>query len=277
MSKRIRLTAKEIETLEEEFSRLMRSADVVSDGKVSFSKTFELDGKATVIFSEFAWTKMQALIKHFDKEVAWHAIARRGDNNKYFIDNILVYPQTVTGATVTTDQEKYQNWLLGHEDDVFNNIRCQGHSHVNMGVTPSGVDLQFYDSILSQLDNDMFYIFMIWNKKGDKTIKIYDFLKNVLFETSDCEVKIQEEEIHGVTIEGVSEEEEKAMMASLREFRNKNISEAFVKEAKELVRPPEIKPMTNAFDDYMRSKFSARRPKYRYNGACFEDGFGMYY
>ena len=69
----------------------------------------------------------------------------------------------------------------------------QGHSHVNMSTTPSSVDTALYDQILDQLDDDMFYIFLIWNKKNDKTIKIYDMAKNVLFETSDITVSILSE------------------------------------------------------------------------------------
>ena len=39
----------------------------------------------------------------------------------------------------------------------------------------------------------MFYIFMIWNKRGDKTIRIYDNKENVFFDTNDCEVSIEED------------------------------------------------------------------------------------
>jgi hypothetical protein len=79
---------------------------------------------------------------------------------------------------------------MDHDDDVFNNIRMQGHSHVNMSVSPSGVDTSLYERILNQLDDTMFYIFLIWNKRGEKTVKIYDLAKNILFETSDVDVHI---------------------------------------------------------------------------------------
>ncbi len=193
MAKIIKLTPENIEEIKRAFNEAIQAAKL-SDGKISFSKSFSgIKREATVYFTELAWLKMQTLIKEFDKEVAWHGIAKRGDDaskDEYYITDILVYPQEVTGATVTTDQAKYQTWLMTHEDDVFNNIRMQGHSHVNMGTSPSSVDTALYDRILEQLDDTMFYIFMIWNKKGDKTIKIYDMAKNILFETSDCKVEI---------------------------------------------------------------------------------------
>lgn len=196
MSKMIKLTPECIAEIQEDFASILRGAKI-ADGKINYTKTFGyINRKATVFFSEIAWLKMQTLIREFDKEVAWHGVAYRGEDkskDEYYITDILVYPQEVTGATVNTDQEKYEMWLMTHEDDVFNNIRMQGHSHVNMGTTPSGVDTTHQEKILAQLDDDMFYIFMIWNKRGEKTIKIYDLAKNVLFDGTDVSVEIQDD------------------------------------------------------------------------------------
>lgn len=196
MAKIIKLTPEYLDELRADFEAALSNAKL-SDGKISFSKTFStVDRKATVLFSETAWFKMQLLIQSYDSEIGWHGLAFRGDDpekDEYIIKDILVYPQSVTGVTVTTDQDKYQEWLFSHDDDVFNNIRMQGHSHVNMSTNPSGVDTSLYDRILGQLDDDMFYIFLIYNKKGDKTYKIYDLKKNVLFETSDVTVKVVED------------------------------------------------------------------------------------
>lgn len=193
MSKNIKITDESLNEVRKAFEEAL-STGKFSDGKITFTKTLGIvNRKATVFFTELAWLKMQTLIREFDKEVAWHGIAKRGEDaskDEYYITDILVYPQEVTGATVSTDQEKYQMWLMNHDDEVFNNIRMQGHSHVNMGVTPSIVDTSLYDRILEQLDDDMFYIFMIWNKRKEKTIKIYDLAKNILFDTSDVTVEV---------------------------------------------------------------------------------------
>lgn len=197
MSKMIKLTPEYIEQCKEEFVTALTTGKF-SDGKVTFSRTLGvLDRKAKLYFTEVAWLKMKILVSDFDKEVAWHGIAHRGDEDKdeYFVTDILVYPQEVTGTTVTTDQEKYQTWLFEHDDEVFNNIRFQGHSHVMMGVTPSAVDNSLYERLLEQLDDEMFYIFMIINKKNDKHIKIFDMKKNVLFETTDVTVEVLDEQI----------------------------------------------------------------------------------
>lgn len=202
MAKIIKLTDEYKADMLEKFKKFIEDIKM-ADGKVNFSDTFSIPSrKASLCFSEKAWYKMHELVSHFDKEVAWHGTARRGDDaekDEYYIDDIFVYPQEVTGATVNTDQEKYQSWLYSLDDDTFSNLRMQGHSHVNMGTTPSGVDLTHQEKILEQLENDMFYIFLIWNKKDDRTIKIYDFAKNILFETSDIEVLVDEQDIGIIT------------------------------------------------------------------------------
>ena len=194
MAKIIKLTPEYLEEVRADFELALQGMKL-ADGKINFTKTFgTINRKATVFFTEMAWQKMQALVREFDKEVAWHGVARRGEDpekDEYIISDILVYPQEVTGATVTTDQVKYQMWLYDDENDaVFNDIRMQGHSHVNMSTTPSGVDTSLYERILDQMDDSTFYIFLIYNKRGEYTYKIYDMAKNVLFETADVTVQI---------------------------------------------------------------------------------------
>lgn len=194
MSKMIKLTPECLDEIRKDFETSLQGAKV-ADGKISYTKSFGyVNRKATVYFNEKAWIKMQVLIGEFDKEVAWHGIAYRGNDDskdEYHVTDILVYPQEVTGATVNTDQKKYETWLMSHEDDVFNNIRMQGHSHVNMGTTPSAVDIAHQEKILDQLEDNMFYIFMIWNKRGEKTVKIYDLSKNILFDGEDVAVEVR--------------------------------------------------------------------------------------
>lgn len=196
MAKTIKVTPEVIEKVREEFNTYLERAKA-SNGKISFSKDLgTVTRPATVYFTEIAWIKMQSLVQQCETEIGWHGIAKRGDDptkDEYFISDIVVYPQKVTGSTVNPDQEAYEGWLNEFDDETFMNIRMQGHSHVNFSTTPSGTDENFYRSILNQLDDSMFYIFLIYNKKGECTYKIYDMAKNVLFETADVTVKISED------------------------------------------------------------------------------------
>lgn len=193
MSKPIKITDTLMNSIIEEFTENVKKMKLF-DGKISYIKNFkwDVDEKATVVFSTDAFAKMTMLVQRFDSEVAWHGVAYRDEKEKsrFYITDILVYPQLVSGSTVNTDQEKYQNWLYAQKDEVFNNIRMQGHSHVNFSTSPSGVDTTHQEKILEQLDDDMFYIFMIWNKKFERTIKIFDLANNTLFENGDVDVLI---------------------------------------------------------------------------------------
>ena len=53
----------------------------------------------------------------------------------------------------------------------YKNIRCWGHSHVNMSVSPSGQDVKQ----IGEFNNGEFYIMLIFNKKGDIYSEIRDF------------------------------------------------------------------------------------------------------
>lgn len=162
------------------------------DGVLRFSKTLTVSGRrAKIHFAEKAWLKMQALVMTNPDEVAWHGLARKSnETDDYYIDDIIVYPQEVSGVYVDTDQAEYTQWLMDLNDDVFNRVRMQGHSHVNMGVSPSQTDNDLYSKILAQLPDNTFYIFIIWNKRKERYVRVYDMEKNILFETNDCDILI---------------------------------------------------------------------------------------
>lgn len=137
----------------------------------------------TINFTREAWRKQCSLVQHFNTEVAWHGLVREIENG-YEIYDIIVYPQVVTGGTVETDQQKYQMWLMQQPDEIFQSIRYQGHSHVNMTPHPSSVDLE--NQRRMQVPDDDFYIFLIWNKSSYYTARVYDHGK--VFNESQVEV-----------------------------------------------------------------------------------------
>jgi len=194
MAKHIKVTEAEYQDIREAFEKALASAKVDS-GQFNFTHSLcSADAKATVYISELAMLKMVMLVYGSDKEVGWHGVAERyGDpeKNEYLISDVLIYPQKVTGATVTTDQEEYQKWLvLSLDDHTFQNLRMHGHSHVSMGTTPSQTDLTMYKELLENMHDDTFYIFMIWNKTGSKTVKIYDMAKNLMFDSNDITLTV---------------------------------------------------------------------------------------
>lgn len=149
------------------------------------------DSRATLRITPQAYGKMLCMIFGTDKEVGWHGIIKRAEEGKpsFVLEDVILYPQTVTAATIDADSEKYPMWAMSLPDEQFNHLRFHGHSHVNMGVTPSGTDLNFREDLLGQF-KDGFYVFMIMNKKFERSFQIYDMENNNLFESDEVDVYI---------------------------------------------------------------------------------------
>ena len=128
-----------------------------------------------------AYVKLRKLVDDTTTEIGWYGTITKmpGFESVFVIDDILVYPQTVTGATCVQDDDRVFEFELNLSTDQVNRKRCHGHSHVNMGVTPSGVDEQFYQDILTQVDD--YFIIMITNKSGAYYTRFYDMQNNILY------------------------------------------------------------------------------------------------
>jgi len=139
---------------------------------------------------------MKALVENFQTEVQWHGLTRRVGDHEFEVYDLIVPPHEVSSATVVSDYSKYTEWLNNLPDEVFNDLRFHGHSHVNMGVSPSGIDNKYRKDLVTQMptpqadDEDSFYIFMIFNKRGEWSGEIYDLKYNTLYSTADIDIDV---------------------------------------------------------------------------------------
>ena len=131
---------------------------------------------------------MRELVRNCPKEVGWHGFGEWIDDLTFKITDIVVYPQTVTGATVTTDETEYALWLLDISTEDLKTMRFQGHSHVNMACNPSSTDLDLYNKYLASLNKNDFYIFFICNKRGELNALLYDLKTNTKYTKTDLEI-----------------------------------------------------------------------------------------
>ena len=141
----------------------------------------------TIYIVPEAYLKMRMLVDKTDTEIAWYGIVENhpGLPNTYVITDILVYPQKVTGATVEQDESRMFEFEMSLTTEQVNHKRFQGHSHVNMGTTPSSVDENFYQDLLSQVTD--YFIITVTNKRNEYTTRFYDVANNILY----TEVPIQ--------------------------------------------------------------------------------------
>jgi len=194
MSSIIKITDDYIEECVKEFKDELIKCRMDGKSEINFKKTVSSDSEKAVLYIDSAaYAKMQALVSSFDKEVAWHGLAERMGDEKlhcYRIYDILCYPQIAGAVTVESDDERYGGWFDKLESDQVNNMRMQGHSHVNMSVYPSVTDDKDRANMLSMMPGDAFYIFMICNKRGEMNTKIYDMKKNKMFGNHEVSVYV---------------------------------------------------------------------------------------
>lgn len=148
-----------------------------------------------IIFSQQAWIKMTLLIAAVPTEIAWNGIVERKTENEFYIKDILVYPQKVSYATVDTDEAEYTEWRNSLTDEQFSGLRMHGHSHVNMSTSPSGTDLSEQRRIKEELksvtdDFRKYYIFMIFNKSLEVSVRLYDCANETGYCEKDCDIVI---------------------------------------------------------------------------------------
>lgn len=152
----------------------------------------EFKEKPRIYIKNDIYEKMFALVTESDVEISWHLFINR-DEDKYYVYDIILFPQINGSTSTTTDQDEYAKWmtdLMQNKHIVFENLRGHGHSHVNMNVFSSAIDDQYQEDLLHSVIDDDYYIFFILNKKREMCVLLYDFKSQTLFETRDLEVII---------------------------------------------------------------------------------------
>lgn len=191
----MRIIKKSPEFIEDCKNKFLKYLENLKDGEnINFKYDADTDidniVKPKIIISKEAKNKMDILIKRAEGEIGWNGTVVR-NGNVFTITDIYVYPQKVGAATVTCDEKETGDWLNTLPDEVFNNLRFQAHSHVNMGVSPSGTDTIMFNKYLETLDDDDFYIFMIFNKRNEFYIEMYDKTQNIIFYKKDVEIYVE--------------------------------------------------------------------------------------
>lgn len=192
MSRPYKMTDAHREELVRDFRESMMK-NPITGGTLTYTKTLSC-GRATILFTPVAYLKQAALVRETESEIGWHGIVHRSETDPrvFIVEDIVVYPQKVTGTSINPDQGEYNTWQDSFDDDTFNAMRFHGHSHVNMGVFSSSVDDGYQEDLIKQLAPDMFQIFMILNKSGKHWQRIVDLQQNVVFDTSDIDIGLTE-------------------------------------------------------------------------------------
>lgn len=158
--------------------------------KISFESAVaeqKLEEKVFVTFSAVAYIKMRELVDRCPYEVGWYGLIDKIAPKEYRIEDILVYPQVITASTVKEDEEV---WDDNATPDEIRRRHFHGHSHVNMGVTPSGTDMNHRNNLTQLLGPDDFFLFIITNKRCEISAELYDLADNAIYENDDIQFDV---------------------------------------------------------------------------------------
>jgi len=150
-------------------------------------KTMNEIGNANIAIENSTLIEMLKLVMTEKQEVGARFLVESPEAGQYYIYKMMVYPQTVGPAIVTTDEREMTRWEDRLTDAEFNSMRMHFHSHVDMAVNPSSVDIDHQTKIVQQLKDNDYYIFLIINKKLECHWDIYDKRNMIHYETKDVE------------------------------------------------------------------------------------------
>ncbi len=131
-------------------------------------------------FNYDVWLQIQFLVEECTTEVGWKGAVSRSENI-FTIKKIWVPEQEVTATTtdITDEGESWAGFECHNDFNDLDMMRYWGHSHVNMGVSPSGTDDKQMEEYM---DNGCtFYIRSIHNKKGACYLDLYDAERELEF------------------------------------------------------------------------------------------------
>ncbi len=179
-----------------------------------------------IIMTAGTYLKMLEYVLKIDIECVWHGFVTRHENNVFAINDVMMYPHEGSPTYVESDDtllynktitvngkeynypeiKKYNFWRESLTPEQELSLRFQAHSHVNMGVGPSGTDINDQKNLMNIITDYMeanpkatpqelaainpYYIFAIMNKRQEINWFIFDYASGIFFEKEDITFSI---------------------------------------------------------------------------------------
>lgn len=138
-----------------------------------------------VYYTTAVWQSIRYLVAKCTQEVGWLGTVEATETGDYLVTEIFVPPQKVSGAETEIDksamEELYDTLIDAGKDP--SKLIYWGHSHVNMGVSPSPQDER---QIEEYLDTCPVFIRGIYNKAGASKVDVFDRDEGVVYQCVDA-------------------------------------------------------------------------------------------
>lgn len=137
-----------------------------------------------LIYTSKAYAKLQLLMGSTHaktKEFGFLGLVHPIGPDYLVTDFKLIPQEKCSGVYWESDDAKYPEWLNNNVHvELRKNLRLHGHSHVNMGTSPSGTDAQQIKLMFDSVKD--FFIQFICNHNMENTINLWDKKQNLIFE-----------------------------------------------------------------------------------------------
>lgn len=134
-----------------------------------------------VLYTPEVWSIIQLAIAHCEVEIGWLGLVRKHNETDYLVYDVFIPKQTVSHTETDIDESAMSalaNEIFAAGEDP-GNLYYWGHSHVDMGVQPSGQDEA---QVAIYLDSLPVLIRGIYNKRGESNVCVFDTEQHVVFE-----------------------------------------------------------------------------------------------
>ena len=137
-----------------------------------------------------AYKKMYYIVEECDKEVGWLGVVEKNEN-VFLIKDVFLFKQQTSATTCEITPEGIADMIdeliqKPNGDYIVSNLSLWGHSHVNMGTTPS---IQDEKQLLSFKENgNDWFLGVICNKQGSLNFTYIDYAKGII--VSDLKWKV---------------------------------------------------------------------------------------
>lgn len=151
------------------------------------AKTIEfLDNRYQVYVTPQARQKMEMYCDLSEGEIGWLGYVEDMGAAGFLIADVALLKQEVHATTTEITPEGLLEFWNATPAEDHCKIKIWGHSHVNMGVTPSSQD---NEQMAYFKEGNPWFIRLITNKKREYYIDVYDYLNGIKVHCDQADLK----------------------------------------------------------------------------------------
>lgn len=135
-----------------------------------------------VVMDLEAYKKMRYIVELSNKEIGWLGLVEKQQGNILRIKDVYLFRQQVGATTCEITPEGIEEVVIDllqseNGDELIENLKLWGHSHVNMATSPSAQDVRQLNSF--EQNGNEWFLGVIVNKSGDFNFTYADYVTGI--------------------------------------------------------------------------------------------------